>query len=185
MKGWKVLARRTVLDQGYYLRVENHTVELPNGRVIPDWPWVITPDYVNVLAMTPEGLFICFRQEKYAVDGETLALVGGYLESGEDPLSAARRELLEETGYEASEWIGLGHYAVCANRGVATGHLFLARGASQVAAPCPDDLEEQHLLLLNRIELEEALANGQFKVLSWATTVALGLLWLMRLSSDQ
>ncbi len=172
---WKTLARRTVLDLGSRLVVENHTIELPNGHVIPDWPWIISPDFAIVVAVTDDDEFLCFRQTKYAVEGPTLAPVGGYLDSDEDPLEAARRELLEETGYQAETWITLGHYVVDGNRGNGTGHLFLARGAHQVAEANADDLEEQQLLFLSRAETANALAKGEFKVLSWATAVALAL----------
>jgi ADP-ribose pyrophosphatase len=175
MKPWKTLSRRIVLDYGKFLIVENHTVELPNGQVIKDWPWLITPDYVNVAAVTTEGRFICFRQTKYAAGGVTLAVVGGYLDPGEEPLTAARRELLEETGYVAPEWISLGQYAVDGNRGTGTANLFLARQAHPVAEVTTDDLEEQELLLLSRAEVEAALAAGEFKVLAWAAVVALAL----------
>lgn len=176
MQTWKTLDRRTILQHNRYLTVEYHTVELPDGRVIPDWPWVITPDYVNVLAQTVEGDFLCFRQVKYGVEGTSLAPVGGYLEPGEAPLDGAKRELLEETGYEAPEWVALGRYTSDANRGAGTGYLFLARGARQVAEPHADDLEEQHLLHLSRAELRAGLEAGEFKVLSWAATVAMALL---------
>ena len=175
LRPWKTLVRRTVLGYGKFLTVESHTVELPDGRVIADWPWLITPDYVNVLAVTQEGLFLCFRQTKYAVDGPSLAPVGGYLEPGEDPLVGAQRELLEETGYQAADWIDLGHYGIDGNRGAGTAFLFLARGARRVAQAQADDLEEQHLLCLSRSQLEAALAAGQFKLLSWTTVVALAL----------
>ena len=180
MQLWKTLSRRVVLDQGKFLTVESHTVELPDGRVIPDWPWVITPDYVNVIAVTEDGEFLCFRQTKYGVDGTSFAAVGGYIEPGEEPLTAARRELLEETGYEAPEWIDLGHYRVDGNRGAGTAYLFLARGARRVADADADDLEEQDLLHLSRSELKAALAAGEFKLLPWATAVALALLHLER-----
>ncbi len=176
MQTWKTLARRTVLQHVPYLTVEYHTVELPDGRVIADWPWIITPDYVNVLAETTEGDYLCFRQVKYAVEATSLAPVGGYLEPGEAPLSAARRELLEEMGCEAAEWIDLGHYRTDANRGAGTGYLFLARGARRVTEPHADDLEEQQILRLSRAELAAALASGEFKVLAWAMTVAMALL---------
>jgi ADP-ribose pyrophosphatase len=84
------------------LSVEAHTVELPDGRVIEDWPWVVTPDFVNVVAVTEAGEFLLFRQTKYSIPGLTLATVGGYLEPGEEPLAAAQRELREETGYAAA-----------------------------------------------------------------------------------
>ena len=179
MQPWKTLARRTVLNYSKFLAVEAHAVELPDGQVISDWPWVITPDYVNVLAVTEDGQFLCFRQTKYAVEGTSLAPVGGYLEPGEEPLAAAQRELLEETGHEAAEWINLGRYAVDANRGAGVAHLFLARDARWVAKVRADDLEEQQLLYLSRPEVEAALTAGEFKVLPWAAVVALGL-WYMK-----
>ena len=78
--------------------MENHVVKLPDGQVIPDWPWLIIPSAAIVLAVTEEDKFLCFRQTKYAVEGETLAPVGGMLEPGEPPFDAAKRELLEEMG---------------------------------------------------------------------------------------
>ena len=181
MQSWQTLSRHTMLQCGKYLTVESHTVQLPNGRVIEDWPYVITPDYVNVVPKTPDGQFLCFRQTKYALEGTSLAPVGGYIEPGEDPLLAAQRELHEEMGYAAAEWIPLGSYRVGANRGIATGHLFLALGARYVGKTHSDDLEEQELLHMSQAEVEEALARGEFKVLSWAANVALALLHLRRL----
>ena len=60
MQSWKTLNRKTVLDRGHYLRIEDHEIQLPDGRVIPDWPWVVTPDYVNVVAITENGGYLCF-----------------------------------------------------------------------------------------------------------------------------
>jgi len=175
MQPWRTLSRRTILAHSEFLTVENHTVELPEGRIIAEWPWVITPDYINVLAVTKDGEFLCFRQIKYGLDGTSLAAVGGYLEPGEEPLAAAKRELLEETGYEASEWVRLGDYRVDPNRGAGMAHLFLARNARRVTEANADDLEEQQLLYLSRHEVGTALAAGEFKALAWAAVVALAL----------
>ena len=175
MKRWKTHSRRVVLEQRPWLVVEQHSVELPDGRVIPDWPWVITPDYVNVVVRMEDGKFLCYRQRKYGLETPTLGIVGGYLADGEDPLAAGKRELREETGCEAPEWIDLGHYRVDPNRGVAFGNLYLALGARQVCKPIIDDLEELEIVMLSRPELEQALAKGEIKVLAWAAAVSFAL----------
>jgi ADP-ribose pyrophosphatase len=180
MDPWKTLSRETVLDHGKFLRVEDHTVQLPDGRVIEQWPWIITPDFVNVVAITADERFVCFRQVKYAIVGDSLAPVGGYLEPGEEPLAAAQRELLEETGYAAAHWIDLGHYRVDTNRGAGTGYFFLARQAHSVAARDADDLEEQELRLLDRAQVEAALDAGEFKAMPWMSIIALALRYLSR-----
>lgn len=178
MRPWKTLARSTVLAHDKFLTVENHTVELPNGEIISSWGWVITPDFANIIAVTEDNKFLCFRQTKYAVEGTSLAPVGGYLDPGEDPLTAAQRELREETGYESNAWMNLGRYAVDGNRGAGVAHLFLARNARPVCETHADDLEEQELLLLDRSEVAAALARGEFKVLPWAAVAALALLYI-------
>ncbi len=178
MSSWKTLSRRKQLDAGKWLSVEDRTVETPDGQVIEHWSWVVTPDFVNVLAQTEDGRFIIFRQGKYGLEGDSLAPIGGYIEPGEEPLAAAKRELREETGYEAAEWIPLGTYLVDPNRGVAWGSLFLAHGAHQVTERSADDLEEQQLMLVSRAELEEGLRAGRFRILAWAAAIAMALFCL-------
>ena len=157
MQSWKTLDRQTVFqpDGGRYVTVETHRVQLPDGAIIEDWAWILTPEFINVVVETEAGDFLCFRQYKYAAQGTTLGIVGGYLDPGEEPLTAAQRELLEETGYAALDWTELGSYPIDGNRGCGVGHLFLARGAEHVQQPDADDLEEQEMVLLSRAELTQ------------------------------
>ncbi|MBN2550278.1 MAG: ester cyclase [Anaerolineales bacterium] len=175
LRPWKTLRRETLLQLNQFLTVEKHTVELPNGQIIPDWGWVIIPDAAIILAQDNQGRFLCFRQTKYAIEGPTLAPVAGMLEPGEDPLLAAQRELREETGCEASQWIPLGSFCLDPNRGVNTIHCYLALGAHPVAAPSAGDLEDQQLLTLDLPELRQALLSGQFKAIMFAACVSLAL----------
>ena len=175
---WETLSRKTILEHGKFLKVENHVIELPNGTIIPDWAWIIIPDAAIVLPITPEGKFLCFRQTKYAIQGTSLAPVGGMIEENEDPFDAAKRELSEEMGCEASNWVNLGSYILDPNRGCATMHLFLALDAKQVTDPDSDDLEDQELLVLSKDEIKKALREGEFKIMAWAAVVALSLNYL-------
>ena len=136
------------------LVVETHNVELPNGKVVKEWPWIDAPEFVNVLAITQSGRFICLKQSKYCLPEKSIAPVGGYIENNELPLDAAKRELLEETGYESTEWIDLGKYRVDPNWGISTGYFFLARDAYSVREPSGDDLEDQQLMLLTKAEVK-------------------------------
>lgn len=180
MQEWHTLSTRNILNRGKFLQVEEHTIQLPDETVIDDWTWVITPNFINVVVMTEDGQFVCFRQTKYGC-GLTQGVVGGYIEPHEDPLTAAQREVFEETGYQAKNWYPLGEWVVDANRGCGLAYAFLATGATQVAEPQADDLEEQEIIFLSRAELQDALLNNKFKVLAWSNVIALALLKLQLL----
>ncbi len=182
LRVWETVSREVILNHSKFLTVENHVVKLPDGQIIPDWAWLIIPSAVIVLAVTENEEFLCFRQTKYAVEGTSLAPVGGMLEPDEAPLDAAKRELLEEMGYESSNWISLGSHILDPNRGVATMHLFLALNAKKITEPNSDDLEDQELLFLSRSEIESALRKGEFKILAWSAVVAMTLNYLNALN---
>jgi len=105
LRVWETISRKTILNHNKFLTVESHAVKLPDGKVIPDWAWLIIPSAAIVLPVTEDNKFLCFRQTKYAVEGTSFAPVGGMLEPNEKPIDAAKRELLEEMGYESSEWV--------------------------------------------------------------------------------
>lgn len=175
MKLWKTIERKIICQPNKYLTVELHKIQLPDGKIIEDWGWIVLPNFANVIARDESNKFLMFRQTKYAANGVTLAPPGGFLEPGEDPLEGAKRELLEETGYVSDQWFSLGNFAIDANRGAGRGFIFLALNARKIKDPVPDDLEEQELVFLKKDELEQALDSNKFSILPWAAAVALAL----------
>ncbi|MFZ3070608.1 MAG: NUDIX hydrolase [Anaerolineaceae bacterium] len=175
---WRTISRKVILDRRPHLVVEERHIALPDGSEITDWTWLDTPDFVIVMAVNAMGKFLVFEQTKYAVKGPIFAPVGGYMEAGEEPLTAAKRELLEETGYTSPDWVFLGDFITDANRGNGRGYYFLARQASQTAEINSDDLEEQHLKLLDREQVEELVEAGDVRIITGQAGFAMALLRL-------
>jgi ADP-ribose pyrophosphatase len=172
---WDVLSSRTVLQEPY-VSVTMQEVRLPDGRIIPDWPWVTTRNYVNALVLNEAGEALILEGYKHGLGRSSWQVIGGYLEEGEEPAVAIRRELLEETGYASDDWQLLGSFVMDANRYVGEGHFFLARNARPVADPNNDDLEGITIRWLPLDELRRGLAAGHVAIISYAVNVALGLL---------
>ena len=180
IRPWKTLARRILLRRPPWLEIGEEDVELPDGRVIENFNWIATRDFAIVVPLTDDGHTILVRSYKHGVRAVALSFPAGYLEPGEDPLAAARRELREETGYEAPEWIPLGSFVVDGNYGSGAMHAFLATGARKVTEPDSGDLEEMALERVTWDEAVAALRQGEVKQL--ASAAALGLACLARQS---
>lgn len=170
---WEVLHQRTVYDGAPWVKVCLQRVRLPDGRAVDDFHQVQMVDYVIIVAQTVEGGFIFERQYKHGVGKVSLTLPAGGILAGEEPLRAAQRELLEETGYEADSWQCFGCFACNANYGCGHAHIFIARNARRVAEPHSDDLEEMEIVFLEAKELRRALCDGS--IVALASVAAVGL----------
>lgn len=89
---------KLLLGQTPFARCDVHSVLVGENKIINDWIFMEERDAVNVAVMTVDGNFLTFSQTKYAIPGETLAPVGGFINNGEAPFDAARREVWEELG---------------------------------------------------------------------------------------
>ncbi|HEY9247524.1 MAG TPA: NUDIX hydrolase [Rariglobus sp.] len=101
-----------------------------------------SPDWVNVIALTPDHRFVMVNQFRYGSDAFSWEIPGGVIDLGEDPVAAGLRELLEETGYtgKSARLLGSVHPnpAIMNNRC----HLVLVEGAVRTAAQDWDPDEE-------------------------------------------
>ena len=153
-------------------------MELPDGSVHEDFHRIVLPEFAVTVAITTDGRFVMVREYKHGVDQIVLNAPAGMLNEGESPIDAARRELLEETGYAAPEWRNLGSFAVDGGTGCGRAHVFLARGATRLAEPSTDVTEEIEVAVLDEAQVRAALTSGEIVMLPIACALGLAFLAL-------
>jgi ADP-ribose pyrophosphatase len=173
MRPWRTLARRTLFARPPWLEVGEERVALPDGREVDGFLWIRTRDFVAIVTVNEHDEVVLVRSYKHGPRTVSLAVPAGYVEDGEEPLAAAKRELREETGYASDDWTTIGSYVVDGNYGVGTEHIFLARGARKLSEPASGDLEEMAIVVVPSTEIGERLRRGEVAQLSSAAALAL------------
>ena len=175
LQPWQTLTCRELFVADPWVKLSVSQVRLPSGQIIDDFYQVKLLDYAGIVAQTPDGRIIFERQYKHGVGYVNLVLPGGAIEIGEDPLVAAQRELLEETGYTATHWQFLGSFVGDANQIGSKAHLYKAWNIEKVSEPNSGDLEDMEIVLLTPDEVIQAIYTGEIAVLGTAAAVALAL----------
>jgi len=149
---WKVLESKYIRP-----RVRIDTVRLPNGKTFE--PMIFEyRRWASVFALTEKNEVVMIRQYRHGVQDIVWELPGGIVEDSEEAEAGARRELLEETGYAASELVEVGRVSPNPASHTNTVYAFLASGAKRVQEQCLDEAEEIEVHL---IPLEEVIAMAK------------------------
>jgi 8-oxo-dGTP pyrophosphatase MutT (NUDIX family) len=159
MSDWVIEKRVSMFRTGIF-ELKKLSCTHPGKNESHDFFIINAPDWVNVVALDMEGNFITVHQHRLGTDERTIETPAGLIEPGEDPLDAARRELLEETGYEA-ETITLMR-KLSANPAIMNNYIyfFKATGCRRVAGQNLDRAEDIEVRLYPGRQIRAMLESG-------------------------
>lgn len=159
-KKWETLSSEYLIRRPW-LTARKDKVQLPTGAIIDEYYVLEYPDWINVIAITPDDRFVFVRQYRYALGKTVNEICAGVCEEGESPLETARRELLEETGYGGGEWESW--MTLSANPSTMTNitHCFIAKGVTCQTGQHLDKGEDIEIRLFTRKEVKDMLGNGE------------------------
>ena len=132
------------------------------------------PGASAIVVIDDQGRIVMERQFRYALDRGLLEIPAGKLDGAEDPLHCAKRELEEETGYKAFEWISLGAIATSPGFCNEVIHLYVAKGLSKGETNWDDD-EYVELEYYTFDELMEAIRKEEIKDAKTLAALALAM----------
>lgn len=161
-----------VMYDGNFITVCKDNVRLPDGSTSTR-EYITHPGAVAVLALLDNGKLVMERQFRYPLHREFIELPAGKIDANEDILLCAQRELLEETGYVAREWIHLTTSWPCIGYADERMEYFLARGLTHQGS----QLDEGEFLEVFELSLAEALEWVRAGKIDDSKTI-IGLFWL-------
>jgi 8-oxo-dGTP pyrophosphatase MutT (NUDIX family) len=158
---WEVLGS-AYLSRKPWLTLRRDRVRLPTGAVIEEYFVLEYPAWVNVVAVTSDDRVVLVRQYRHGLGRVGIELPAGVVDPGDpSPESAARRELLEETGYGGGAWRPLGVASANPSTHSNLTYSFLAVGVEQVAPPAPEASEDIRVLTASVDEVARLVEAGQ------------------------
>ncbi len=142
----------------FSLRID--TARAPETGKEHDFYIIDSPDWINIIPLTEDNRVVMVRQYRHGTREITLEIPGGMVEPGDTAEESARRELLEETGYEAGDVSQLGvidpNPAILSNRCTT----FLARDLTRVNAGNFDETEDIEVVYVPIGQIPSLIQNG-------------------------
>ena len=162
IKKWDIIDSEYLIRRPW-LTARRDKVLLPDGRINPEFYILEYPDWVNVIAITKEGDFVMVEQYRHGLGDIYTELVAGVIDEGEQPVDAAKRELMEEAGYGGGEWQLL--TVLCQNPSTTTNYTycFIATGVEKIGSQHLDATEDINVKILTRREVLDMLLNDSMK----------------------
>ena len=167
---WKTINSETIVSDKY-CTVKRNQVQLPDGVEFNDFYTVTIPDAALVVAITSDSHIILKREYRFACGEDILECPAGMVESGEDPLTTAKRELLEETGYVSDQWTWFGATRESTSKLTNRMWLFMARDCKKVSDQRLDRNEQVEVIRIPLAEAVEMVMENQINANSSAHAI--------------
>ena len=157
---WKVL-ESNYLHKRPWLTVRLEKLLMPNGNIVPEYYVLEYPNWVNVIAITKEKMFLMIEQYRPGIEEICLELCAGVCEEKDvSPLISAKRELLEETGYGGGVWSEFIRIAPNASAANNWSYCYIAEDVEKIGEQALDESEDLTVHLLTFKEVRKLLENG-------------------------
>ncbi len=155
----KLLETKACMD-AKKIRFEINKIQMPNG-MNGEFGLIRHPGASLAVPITDQGEVIILRQYRFAVERRILEFPAGTLEAGEDPLTAIKREIQEESGYKASKWDSLGQMIPAPGYADEIIHIYLARDLELLTNKPPGDEDEDiEILKMSKDEFNQLIKDG-------------------------
>lgn len=171
---WEILRSHLAFNHPW-CQVRQDQVQLPNGQTIDDYFITIRPEIALIVALTPQQELLLVRQYKHGAGEILLELPGGMIDPQETPETAARRELLEETGYTPTHLIKLTTLYDNPTKDTNHLHLFLAQNIIKTTQPQLDITEEIELVFIPFDQALSLISQGEICVAGSIAGILLAL----------
>ncbi len=159
---WNLLESEYLIRRPW-LTARRDRVKLPNGQINDEFYVLEYPDWVNVIAVTEEGEFIMIEQYRHGLGEVQMEICAGVVEKGEHHLDAAKRELMEESGFGGGKWRLL---TVLSGNPSTTNNLtycYVAEGVKKISDQHLDRTEDVAVRILSRNDVENLLRKDVMK----------------------
>ncbi|MBU1975269.1 MAG: NUDIX hydrolase [Nanoarchaeota archaeon] len=173
MVEWKVLSKKIVLDDPPWLTVEKWDVDCGNGKRIPDYNFVRRGNFTAIVAETDDKILFV-KQYRVVAKAHILNLPMGFIDKGETEEECARREFLEETGYQAKEMENVGTAYVAASFLSSKMTVFYTKDIQLQGEPT-DSGETCELIHIPKSEIQSLISEN--KLIDMTSLSALMMAW--------
>ena len=175
-KNWKLLNRKLVYDGSPYIKIFIDKIKLPSNKIIDDYHRIEINDAIMLLIEDSDKNLMVYKEYRHGIGKVSYTLPAGGIEKNETVLKAAKRELLEETGFKAKSYKLIKKFTVSGSYSFSKLHYILVRNLKKQTNPLEKDIENPEIIWLSKGEVKEAIKNEKFIGLTYATGV---LMWIL------